>query len=889
MVCPFVLFNKHYVINHTNMNRRSLSAAGLVLTLILIFQSCKTNDVDSKTPVVTALNCSGATFSATATSGTSYTATASVPYTGGNGIAYEAGAAVASTGITGLTATLAAGTLTSGNGGTAAFTITGTPTAAGTANFLIGLGGQSCNLSLTVEASTASISSLISTATPAGGTSGSAYTGTVTLAYTGGNGGKYDVSTASSTGVEGLTATLAAGTLSSGAGNLTYTISGTPTSSGTAAFNLNFGGQSYTVAIVVAVGTSGAGTAKDTVVIAYSGTSASVNNAFTNDGVTVAVSGADVTVTSKNTTKEIVYLLSGTATKGSFKIYSEYKFNITMKGLTLTNSSGPAINIQSGKKATINVLAGTTNSLTDGVTYATSTEDQKGTFFSEGQLSFLGSGTLNVTGNNKHGIVSDDYIYVSETNIVVKAAAKDGIHANDYFAMDNGTLNITSSGDGVEAEEGYITINGGSVTISSVDDGLSATYEGTDATITPYVQIKGGTVKISTTGDKGNAIKSESYTTIGTTEAVTLAVSGKGAKGIKTSGDFTLIAGTVKITVTGAAYYVTADADIAASAGINCDKNLAIKGGNLTITNTGAGGKGITVDGTATISGATTNITASGAKYTYTSAITSEAKGFKSDGAFSMTNGDLNIAATDDGIKSETSVTVSNGNINITKSIEGIEAPLITFAGGVTNVTASNDGINATKGTTNGGTESNDGSHLYVTGGVLIVWGSDAIDSNGNFTISGGTTIICGPTNAPEEGIDVNGNFLVNGGILISAGSNSSMTKSMGTASTQVSMYIKSGSQLASSSVLRIENASGTEMVTFKPKNGVYYFHVSNPGLAKNTGYKIYFGGTYTGGSFVGGSSGWGLYTGGTYSNSGATLKASPTTSNATTVNTITF
>jgi hypothetical protein len=38
-------------------------------------------------------------------------------------------------------------------------------------------------------------------------------------------------------------------------------------------------------------------------------------------------------------------------------------------------------------------------------------------------------------------------------------------------------------------------------------------------------------------------------------------------------------------------------------------------------------------------------------------------------------------------------------------------------------------------------------------------------------------------------------------------------------------MFLKSSAQLAATSMLHIENASGTEMVTFKPKNGVYYFH----------------------------------------------------------------
>jgi uncharacterized protein (TIGR02145 family) len=62
--------------------------------------------------------------------------------------------------------------------------------------------------------------------------------------YTGGDGGLHNGQTVTSTGVTGLTATLAAGTFANGAGNLTYTITGTPNSSGTASFALNIGGQS---------------------------------------------------------------------------------------------------------------------------------------------------------------------------------------------------------------------------------------------------------------------------------------------------------------------------------------------------------------------------------------------------------------------------------------------------------------------------------------------------------------------------------------------------------------------------------------------------------------------------------------------------------------------
>ena len=60
----------------------------------------------------------------------------------------------------------------------------------------------------------------------------------------------------------GLTATLSAGTLANGAGSLTYTITGTPTTSGTASFAITVGGQScsFTVSVGAAIGQFPAGT-----------------------------------------------------------------------------------------------------------------------------------------------------------------------------------------------------------------------------------------------------------------------------------------------------------------------------------------------------------------------------------------------------------------------------------------------------------------------------------------------------------------------------------------------------------------------------------------------------------------------------------------------------
>jgi uncharacterized protein (TIGR02145 family) len=73
----------------------------------------------------------------------------------------------------------------------------------------------------------------------------------VTITYTGGNGKMYLTKSHSSSGVSGLSATLLEGSLAKGEGELVYTISGTPTTNGTANFTIEFGGKSCTITIPV--------------------------------------------------------------------------------------------------------------------------------------------------------------------------------------------------------------------------------------------------------------------------------------------------------------------------------------------------------------------------------------------------------------------------------------------------------------------------------------------------------------------------------------------------------------------------------------------------------------------------------------------------------------
>ena len=87
------------------------------------------------------------------------------------------------------------------------------------------------------------------------------------------------------------------------------------------------------------------------VVIKYSGTTATVTNPYQGNGVNVVVTNGDVVVTASTTSTEINYVLSGRATNGTFKLYSEYKFGLVLNGVSIINDNGPAINIQSGKKS----------------------------------------------------------------------------------------------------------------------------------------------------------------------------------------------------------------------------------------------------------------------------------------------------------------------------------------------------------------------------------------------------------------------------------------------------------------------------------------------------------------------------------------------------------
>ena len=200
--------------------------------------------------IISALDCGAAVFtgillSSQAAAGVS----ASVPYTGGSGGPHN-GQVVGSTGVAGLTATLPAGSFANG-GGNLAYTITGTPAASGTASFALGIGGQACTLSVSVLGSVGALNCGGAVITGNLVPGQSAVGVSASVPYTGGNVGPHNGQVVSSTGVTGLTATLAAGNFANGTGSLVYDITGTPAGGGTASFALNIGGKACTLAVTV--------------------------------------------------------------------------------------------------------------------------------------------------------------------------------------------------------------------------------------------------------------------------------------------------------------------------------------------------------------------------------------------------------------------------------------------------------------------------------------------------------------------------------------------------------------------------------------------------------------------------------------------------------------
>ena len=302
---------------------------------------------------------------------------------------------------------------------------------------------------------------------------------------------------------------------------------------------------------------------------------------------TVSVNGNHVTV--NNTTDEkVIYELTGSAQDGSLKLYSSKKQALVLDGISLTNTTGAAINNQGKKKCFILVKG--TNSLKDGASYTSTPadEDEKAALFSEGQLIFSGDGTLTVTAQGKSGITSDDYVHFMESAVInVNSSAGHGIRGKDAVYISDGTINVQVSADmkkGITSDS-LVCINGGETTI--IISG-SAAYDDEDAEYKGSAGIKADCLFLMNAG---------------TMSVVNFGTGGKGVSGDQTA---CINGGTLTVTTSGSNYgsssgnrWGSSSSNSVSAKGIKFDGNLFFNGGTVTVNC--AAHEGVEAKGTITV------------------------------------------------------------------------------------------------------------------------------------------------------------------------------------------------------------------------------------------------------------------------------------------------
>ena len=232
-----------------------------------------------------------------------------------------------------------------------------------------------------------------------------------------------------------------------------------------------------------------------------------------------------------------------------------------------------------------------------------------------------------------------------------------------------------------------------------------------------------------------------------------------------------------------------------------------------------------------------------------------EEQGTESDSFFYMADGSLTVTSGDDGIHADASVIIEGGTVLINESYEGIEGLSISISGGSTTLTATDDGLNAAGGNASSGSQTfgsddwgggfpgggmNDGGtngSIVISGGnVKITAGGDGIDSNGSLEISGGYTVVEGPTQGDTSVLDFNSTGTITGGTFIGTGG-AGMASNF-TSADQGVIAVSVGEQAAGSSV-KLTNSSGDVIAEVTPGLNYAVVYVSTQDMAQGETYTL--------------------------------------------------
>ena len=501
---------------------------------------------------------------------------------------------------------------------------------------------------------------------------------------------------------------------------------------------LTVNGKTFTLSEVDSIFVDETAVTDNSVTVHYDGATAAITVAGNiAQYLTIAQSGAHVSIVQNDAVaEEITYTLSGSSSDGGFYTEGAYKATVELNNLTLANVSavysGAAIHVQNSKRIKIKPLNGTVNTLVDAAN-----GKQKGCLYVKGHIEFAQKGTLNVTGNVKHGIKAGEYFAIKNSTVNILGAVGDGINCEQFFLMESGTIAINNVGD----------------------DGLQCDMEDPDA----------GSTGITTDHedeDTGNI-----YISGGT---LTMNVTATAAKGIKAEGSVFISGGTVTATTSGGGMWDTEDLETKAAAGISSDANITISGGTITLTSTGSGAKGLKCDSLLTVTGGTLNVKTTGALY-YNNGTTEN-----SNYTGNTDNISSNYYSSPKGIKAGIK-TESGSGWNVTYTYAGG----IVISGGVINV--------STAGRNGEGIESK--STLVISDGQVTVNAyDDAINAASDLTISGGYVFARATNN---DGIDANGNVYIKGGLVYAIGASSPEVAIDANTEEQKKLYITGGTIIA--------------------------------------------------------------------------------------------
>ena len=237
-----------------------------------------------------------------------------------------------------------------------------------------------------------------------------------------------------------------------------------------------------------------------------------------------------------------------------------------------------------------------------------------------------------------------------------------------------------------------------------------------------------------------------------------------------------------------------------------------------------------------------------------------------SDVSVTINGGSFEIASGDDAVHAEDTLTITSGTLNISKSYEGLEALHIDVQGGDINLMASDDGLNAAGGTDGsgmtggrdgmfgggksgmggggrggmGGMSSNSNGSILISGGNLYINSSgDGLDANGTLEISGGYTVVVGPTQGDTATLDYDTSGIITGGTFIGTGA-AGMAQTFSD-SKQGVFAVSVGNQSAGTRIV-LKDSSGNTVIEFTPELNFAVVILSSPDILTGETYTITVG-----------------------------------------------